>query len=240
MRTRQCAMFAPACTRGLTSCVRASRKRSRVDSIFLCFHVVFTIHSSFIFVIFARNVGVYGHKRYNETWQPGSWCGIPCNFPSYNVKLERASYESLSSLKVVFIVPRWHLRDGYFGNKRICGLRFMAMPISGYSLDCYPVLFRCMRLGLRLEFSMLLWGPMSVMCMKLRFGFHLFVLYCLTIETLSQVGIDKNDLGELYRAFVDGLSYFNRQYHSLDSDALLGLRVAEGIEKKKCKYDTCN
>ena len=56
----------------------------------------------------------------------------------------------------------------------------------------------------------------------------LLLLLILAREALSQAGVDKNDLGDLYKAFVNDLSYFNREYQRLDSDALLGLRVAEG------------
>ena len=59
-------------------------------------------------------------------------------------------------------------------------------------------------------------------------GFPLFLVYFLVREALSQAGADKNDIGDLYKAALDDLSYFNREYQHLDSDALLGLRVAEG------------
>lgn len=64
--------------------------------------------------------------------------------------------------------------------------------------------------------------------MKLRVCFRLFVLCFLTSETLSQVGIDRNDLGDLYKALANALSFCNREYHNLDSNALFGLRVAQG------------
>ena len=47
-------------------------------------------------------------------------------------------------------------------------------------------------------------------------------------ETVSQIDVTKNQLGQLFKAFVSDLSYYNREYRNLDSDAALGLRVAEG------------
>lgn len=58
--------------------------------------------------------------------------------------------------------------------------------------------------------------------------FSFFSLNFFLQDALSQSGITKDNLGELYKAFVDDLSYFNREYKNLDSDAVLGLRVAEG------------
>jgi len=40
--------------------------------------------------------------------------------------------------------------------------------------------------------------------------------------------VTNNDLAELSKAFEDNLAYFDREYKKLDSDAVLGLRVAEG------------
>lgn len=64
--------------------------------------------------------------------------------------------------------------------------------------------------------------------MRPRGCFRLFVLCFLTRVTLSQVGIDRNDLGDLYKALTNALSFCNNEYHNLDSNALLGLRVAQG------------
>ncbi|KAL9954004.1 hypothetical protein ACROYT_G041491 [Oculina patagonica] len=62
-----------------------------------------------------------------------------------------------------------------------------------------------------------------------RMAFPLKFLLCFLVkETLSQANLDKDELGDLYKAFMGDLSYFNREYQRLDSDALLGLRVAEG------------
>lgn len=61
-----------------------------------------------------------------------------------------------------------------------------------------------------------------------RLNLEFFLLYLLVTEAVSQSGVTKNDLGELYRAFVTDLSYFDREYKNLDADAVLGLRVAEG------------
>ena len=44
----------------------------------------------------------------------------------------------------------------------------------------------------------------------------------------SQSSVTNNDLAELSKAFEDNLAYFDREYKKLDSDAVLGLRVAEG------------
>ena len=72
--------------------------------------------------------------------------------------------------------------------------------------------------------------------MKPRGSFRLFVLCFLIRVTLSQVGIDRNDLGDLYKALTNALSFCNNEYNNLDSNALLGLRVAQG--RDHIIYDT--
>jgi len=48
----------------------------------------------------------------------------------------------------------------------------------------------------------------------------------------SQDGVDDSNFEDIYKAFMNGLSYFNREYKHLDSDAVLGLRVAEGYIRR--------
>ncbi|KAJ7390758.1 hypothetical protein OS493_022316 [Desmophyllum pertusum] len=66
------------------------------------------------------------------------------------------------------------------------------------------------------------------MLANFRVYFLLFLLCLFARKAISQAGVNNNDLEDLYKAFAADLSYFNREYQNLDSDALLGLRVAEG------------
>ena len=66
------------------------------------------------------------------------------------------------------------------------------------------------------------------MSRNFRLLFCFFQFYCFLKEALTQNSVTKDDLGELYKAFVRDLVYIDREYKKLDSDAVLGLRVAEG------------
>ena len=66
------------------------------------------------------------------------------------------------------------------------------------------------------------------MSRNFRLLFCFFQFYCFLKEALTQNSVTKDDLGELYKAFVQDLVYIDREYKKLDSDAVLGLRVAEG------------
>ena len=68
----------------------------------------------------------------------------------------------------------------------------------------------------------------SVMPSNFRLLFSFLLLHCLVKEVPSQSSVTNNDLAELSKAFEDNLAYFDREYKKLDSDAVLGLRVAEG------------
>lgn len=72
-----------------------------------------------------------------------------------------------------------------------------------------------------------------VMLTYFRSALPLFVLCFLLKDATSQDGVDNGDFGDIYKAAMDGLSYFNREYKHLDSDAVLGLRVAEGIKEAR-------
>jgi len=61
-----------------------------------------------------------------------------------------------------------------------------------------------------------------------RSAFTLILVYFLLDFASSQDGADDSNFEDIYNAFMNGLSYFNREYKQLDSDAVLGLRVAEG------------
>lgn len=69
---------------------------------------------------------------------------------------------------------------------------------------------------------------LSLMSRNFRLLFCFFQFHCFVKEALTQNSVTKDDLGELYKAFVQDLLYFDREYKKLDSDAVLGLRVAEG------------
>lgn len=56
----------------------------------------------------------------------------------------------------------------------------------------------------------------------------LSVFFLVLDRTFCQSGVSKSDLGILYKAFVSELSYFEREVDRLDSDAVLGLRIADG------------
>ncbi|KAM7438626.1 hypothetical protein ABFA07_011886 [Porites harrisoni] len=70
------------------------------------------------------------------------------------------------------------------------------------------------------------------MSRNFRLLFCFFQFYCFLKEALTQNSVTKDDLGELYKAFVQDLVYIDREYKKLDSDAVLGLRVAEGYLKR--------
>ena len=70
------------------------------------------------------------------------------------------------------------------------------------------------------------------MSRNFRLLFYFFQFYFFLKEALTQNSVTKDDLGELYTAFVKDLLYFDREYKKLDSDAVLGLRVAEGTVLK--------
>ena len=60
--------------------------------------------------------------------------------------------------------------------------------------------------------------------------FSVIILFVELVEkTYSQSGVTNNDLGPLYEAVVKTLAYLGDQHQSLDTDALLGLRIAEGM-----------
>jgi len=61
-----------------------------------------------------------------------------------------------------------------------------------------------------------------------RSAFTLILVNFLLKVATSQDGVDESSFEDIYRAFMKGLSYCNREYNHLDSDTLLGLRVAEG------------
>lgn len=67
-----------------------------------------------------------------------------------------------------------------------------------------------------------------------RSAFTLILVNVLLKVASSQDGVDDSNFEDIYKAFMNGLSYFNREYKHLDSDAVLGLRVAEGtcLQKK--------
>ena len=69
-----------------------------------------------------------------------------------------------------------------------------------------------------------------------RSALTLILVYFLLTVASSQDGVDNSNFEDIYNAFMNGLSYFNREYKQLDSDAVLGLRVAEGIHVQKKLY----
>ncbi|XP_074632286.1 UPF0764 protein C16orf89 homolog isoform X3 [Acropora palmata] len=60
----------------------------------------------------------------------------------------------------------------------------------------------------------------------------LFVFFLVLDRTFCQSGVSKSDLGILYKAFVSELSYFEREVDRLDSDAVLGLRIADAYTRR--------
>ena len=69
---------------------------------------------------------------------------------------------------------------------------------------------------------------MFAMSTNFRSAFTLILVNIMLKVASSQDGVDNSNFEDIYRAFMNGLSYFNREYKNLDSDAVFGLRVAEG------------
>ena len=69
---------------------------------------------------------------------------------------------------------------------------------------------------------------MFAMSTNFRSAFTLILANFMLKVASSQDGVDNSNFEDIYRAFMNGLSYFNREYKNLDSDAVFGLRVAEG------------
>ena len=69
---------------------------------------------------------------------------------------------------------------------------------------------------------------MFAMSTNFRSAFTLILVNFMLKVASSQDGVDNSNFEDIYRAFMNGLSYFNREYKNLDSDAVFGLRVAEG------------
>ena len=65
-----------------------------------------------------------------------------------------------------------------------------------------------------------------------RSAFTLILVYFLLDFASLQDGADDSNFEDIYNAFMNGLSYYNREYKHLDSDAVLGLRVAEGKQNR--------
>lgn len=65
-----------------------------------------------------------------------------------------------------------------------------------------------------------------------RSAFTLILVYFLLDFASSRDGADDSNFEDIYNAFMNGLSYYNREYKHLDSDAVLGLRVAEGKQNR--------
>ena len=59
-------------------------------------------------------------------------------------------------------------------------------------------------------------------------AFTLILVNVLLKVASSQDGMDNSNFEDIYKAIINGLSYFNREYKNLDSDAVFGLRVVEG------------
>ena len=72
--------------------------------------------------------------------------------------------------------------------------------------------------------------PVNVFAMwtYFRSAFTLILVISLLKVTSSQDVMDNSNFEDLYKAFMNGLSYLNGEYKNLDSDAVFGLRVAEG------------
>ena len=62
----------------------------------------------------------------------------------------------------------------------------------------------------------------------LRSAFTLILVNFMLKVASSQDGVDNSNFEDIYKALMNGLSYFNREYKNLDSDAVFGLRVVEG------------